>query len=184
MFLALAGSTILKLRRVSRKARAHPDLAWLAGLSDALQSGLAVFMTSGAFVGIAFQPMFWFSPPWASASMPICGGWRRHAPSLPAAGIRPLTPEPGIRTSWRTGAAVTPARSCMAGSRGAEIASAWPVHRRRRSEGFPSGHPLELSPGRRRMRPGRGPGRRPRLSPGVWRRTPASAAAPARSPAC
>jgi hypothetical protein len=30
------------------------------GLADALQSGLAVFMSAGAFVGIAFQPMFWY----------------------------------------------------------------------------------------------------------------------------
>jgi O-antigen ligase len=60
MFLAITASTFWKLRRVSKKARAHPDLAWLGGLSDAVQSGLMVFMTSGAFVGIAFQPMFWY----------------------------------------------------------------------------------------------------------------------------
>ncbi len=29
-------------------------------MSDALQTGLAVFMTAGAFVGIAFQPPFWY----------------------------------------------------------------------------------------------------------------------------
>jgi hypothetical protein len=29
-------------------------------MSDALQSGFAVFLTAGAFVGIAFQPAFWY----------------------------------------------------------------------------------------------------------------------------
>jgi probable O-glycosylation ligase (exosortase A-associated) len=60
MFLILAGITFVKLRRLSKQARAYPELQWVVALSDALQSGLAVFMTSGAFVGIAFQPMFWY----------------------------------------------------------------------------------------------------------------------------
>jgi hypothetical protein len=60
MFLAVAASTIVKLRRVSKKARAHPELEWLAGLSDAVQSGILVFLSSGAFVGIVFQPIFWY----------------------------------------------------------------------------------------------------------------------------
>ena len=29
-------------------------------MSDAVQSGMLVFLTSGAFVGIAFQPPFWY----------------------------------------------------------------------------------------------------------------------------
>jgi probable O-glycosylation ligase (exosortase A-associated) len=60
MFLLLAGLTFFRLRLLSKKARVYPELHWVAALSDALQSGLAVFMTSGAFVGIAFQPMFWY----------------------------------------------------------------------------------------------------------------------------
>jgi hypothetical protein len=67
MFLMLAGSTFLMLRRLAKKARPYPELKWVVGLSDALQSGLAVFLTSGAFVGIAFQPMFWYF-----ISMSIC----------------------------------------------------------------------------------------------------------------
>ena len=67
IFLMLAGSTFLMLRRIAKKARAYDELDWLVGLSDALQSGLAVFMTCGAFVGIAFQPMFWYF-----ISMSIC----------------------------------------------------------------------------------------------------------------
>ncbi len=60
MFLLLAGSMLIKLRRLSKRTRTNPELQWVAALSDALQSGLAVFLTSGAFVGIAFQPMFWY----------------------------------------------------------------------------------------------------------------------------
>jgi len=51
----------VKLRRIAKRARAYPELRWVVALADALQSGLAVFMTSGAFVGIAFQPMFWYT---------------------------------------------------------------------------------------------------------------------------
>jgi putative inorganic carbon (hco3(-)) transporter len=60
MFLAITGITFSRLRRSAKKARAYPELEWVAALSDALQSGLAVFMTAGAFVGIAFQPMYWY----------------------------------------------------------------------------------------------------------------------------
>ena len=60
IFLTIAGSAFLKLRQIGKRARTYPELQWIASLSDALQSGLAVFMTSGAFVGIAFQPMFWY----------------------------------------------------------------------------------------------------------------------------
>jgi probable O-glycosylation ligase (exosortase A-associated) len=60
MFLILSAITFIKLRRLARKARDYPELEWVGSLSSALQSGLAVFLTSGAFVGIAFQPMFWY----------------------------------------------------------------------------------------------------------------------------
>lgn len=60
MFLVLAASMILKLNRLARRARPYPELQWVVSLAYALQSGLAVFLTSGTFVGIAFQPMFWY----------------------------------------------------------------------------------------------------------------------------
>jgi len=60
LFLGLGGSTFLGLRRLARRTRNVPHLAWCADMSDALQSGLAVFLTAGAFVGIAFQPAFWY----------------------------------------------------------------------------------------------------------------------------
>lgn len=109
IFLLLAGSTLLMLRRIARKARAHPDLNWLAALSDALQSGLAVFLTCGAFVGLAFQPMFWYF-----ISMAIClnaymwrveragattvTGWRAMAAALP----RDAAPIGAASGGWRS----------------------------------------------------------------------------------
>ena len=95
IFLVLAGSTFLMLHRLAKKARAYPELEWVAALSNALQSGLAVFLTSGAFVGLAFQPMFWYF-----ISMSICLNaymWRveRAAANVP--------------TGWRA-MAVTAAR--------------------------------------------------------------------------
>jgi probable O-glycosylation ligase (exosortase A-associated) len=60
MFLVLSGTTILGLRRMARRVRQVPEMAWCADMSDALQSALMVFLTAGAFVGIAFQPMYWY----------------------------------------------------------------------------------------------------------------------------
>lgn len=89
IFLLLAGSTFLLLRRLAKKARAFPELQWVVGLSDALQSGLAVFMASGAFVGIAFPPMFWYF-----ISMGVCLNaymWRVERISIePSAGWRAM----------------------------------------------------------------------------------------------
>jgi hypothetical protein len=60
LFIAASLSTLFSLRRLAKRTRNIPHLAWCADMSDALQSGLAVFLTAGAFVGIAFQPIFWY----------------------------------------------------------------------------------------------------------------------------
>ncbi len=60
IFLLITCVTFCRLRRLAKRARAYAELEWVTSLSDALQSGLAVFMTCGAFVGIAFQPMYWY----------------------------------------------------------------------------------------------------------------------------
>jgi hypothetical protein len=60
MFLVIIGSSLFSLVRLSRKCRKIPDLVWVADMSDAVQSGMLVFLTSGAFVGLAFQPPFWY----------------------------------------------------------------------------------------------------------------------------
>jgi putative inorganic carbon (hco3(-)) transporter len=107
MFLLLAGSTFVTLRRTAKKASPYAELQWVVGLSSALQSGLAVFMVCGTFVGIAFQPMFWYF-----ISMSVClnaymwrverqdvvaeTGWR--ASTLKRAGRLPVQPDAG---GWR-----------------------------------------------------------------------------------
>ena len=91
LFLLITLATFIKLRRLARKARQHPELQWVVGLSDALQSGLAVFMTSGAFVGIAFQPMYWY---FIAMSISLNAYmWR----------VEHENPKPGVRSSsdWR-----------------------------------------------------------------------------------
>jgi putative inorganic carbon (HCO3(-)) transporter len=60
MFLLAAVSSLYSLLRLSLKCRKIPDLVWVADMSDAVQIGMAVFLTAGAFVGIAFQPPFWY----------------------------------------------------------------------------------------------------------------------------
>jgi putative inorganic carbon (hco3(-)) transporter len=87
IFLTLAGTMFLKLRRLAKRARAHPELQWVVGLADALQSGLAVFLSAGAFVGIAFQPMFWYF-----VSMGVC---------LNAYMWRVERQQPGHSAGWR-----------------------------------------------------------------------------------
>jgi putative inorganic carbon (hco3(-)) transporter len=124
VFLLLTGSTFITLRRLAKQARPHPELQWVVGFSDALQSGLAVFLSSGAFVGIAFQPMFWYF-----ISMGIClkaymwrvarqddvaeTGWRALSlrPALPP----PVRPDPG---DWRRRAARPGLNGLVAGPEG------------------------------------------------------------------
>jgi probable O-glycosylation ligase (exosortase A-associated) len=59
LFLTIAGLTLLSLFGVSRRTARIPELEWCASLALALQAGLVAFLTAGAFVGLAFQPMFW-----------------------------------------------------------------------------------------------------------------------------
>lgn len=93
MFLLLVGSTFVMLRRIGKKARPYPELQWVTALSDALQSGLAVFLSCGAFVGLAFQPMFWYF-----VSMGICLNaymWRiEQQGAAPETGWRALIAQP------------------------------------------------------------------------------------------
>ena len=60
MFVGLLGWTMLRLRRLARRTRNIPHLAWCADMSDAVQAGMVVFMTAGAFIDVAFQPELWY----------------------------------------------------------------------------------------------------------------------------
>lgn len=60
IFLAVVAITYFRLYTLARRVRPIPELKWVADLADALQSGMAVFLTAGAFVSLGFQPMFWY----------------------------------------------------------------------------------------------------------------------------
>jgi putative inorganic carbon (HCO3(-)) transporter len=96
MFLVTAGMAMFRLGRSAKRARVHPELHWVAGLSEALQSGLAVFLASGAFVGIAFQPMCWY---FIALSISVHAYlWRvEHQQTAPTTGWRART----AATGWR-----------------------------------------------------------------------------------
>jgi probable O-glycosylation ligase (exosortase A-associated) len=111
MFVGVAASMVMSLRRLAKRARKTPELLWVADLADALQSGIAVFMTSGAFVGIAFQPMFWYfismgislrAYVWRverMAAQPAAVGWRAQGQG------GSLGLADGGAPTWRDGAA-------------------------------------------------------------------------------
>lgn len=60
LFLGVIAWTFFGLLRLARRTRKVPHMAWCADLSDALQAGMVVFMTSGAFLDVAFQPELWY----------------------------------------------------------------------------------------------------------------------------
>jgi putative inorganic carbon (hco3(-)) transporter len=103
MFLLIAGITLFNLRRVAKQARAYAELAWVTSLSDALQSGLVVFLACGAFVGIGFQPMFWYfvamsislnAYMWRVERLEVqpSAGWRALATQVAPASGQPAVP--------------------------------------------------------------------------------------------
>jgi putative inorganic carbon (HCO3(-)) transporter len=113
LFLGVACWALFSLRRLARRTRDNPQLAWCADMSEALQSGLAVFMTAGAFVGIAFQPAFWYFIAMSVSlteyvrrveqQKPATVGWRARAlPTAPGTLPADATVAPASRTSgWR-----------------------------------------------------------------------------------
>jgi putative inorganic carbon (hco3(-)) transporter len=59
LFLNLLFLSFRSLRQAARLSRDVPHLAWARDLSFALQNSLAVLAACGAFIGIGFQP-FWY----------------------------------------------------------------------------------------------------------------------------
>jgi probable O-glycosylation ligase (exosortase A-associated) len=60
MFIGAGLISTFSLFRLSSKCRKILDLVWVADMADAVVTGTLVFLASGAFVGIAFQPPFWY----------------------------------------------------------------------------------------------------------------------------
>jgi putative inorganic carbon (HCO3(-)) transporter len=113
LLFLLIGITFFKLHRIAKRAREYPELEWVASLSNALQSGLAVFLACGAFVGIMFQPMFWY---FIAMSISLNAYmWRvERIETMPAAGWRRLAAKSG---------AIPPAQPGVVAWRGRPIAS-------------------------------------------------------------
>lgn len=87
LFLTVAGLATLSTFSISRHVKNIPELQWCASLAMAIQASLAVFLTAGAFVGLAFQPMFWYS-----IAMTVC---------LRAYVQRCLSVDTAPKTGWR-----------------------------------------------------------------------------------
>ena len=60
IFLALCARSLVSLQRIRRLVRGMESFAWAYDLAGALQIGLLAMMAGGCFVGIAYQPMFWY----------------------------------------------------------------------------------------------------------------------------
>jgi probable O-glycosylation ligase (exosortase A-associated) len=105
LFLGVTTYSFVGLRRLARRTRTIPHLAWCADLSDALQAGMVVFATAGAFVDIAFQPEIWY---FIALSISLREYVRRaeHKATVPVSGWRTrlagATPAPSLETTWRS----------------------------------------------------------------------------------
>jgi hypothetical protein len=106
LFVGLVGWTMLRLRRLVRRTRNIPHLAWCADMSDAVQAAMVVFMTAGAFIDVAFQPELWY---FVALSISLTEYVRRveqpaapvgwHARALPA--VAGPAVSAAAATSWR-----------------------------------------------------------------------------------
>jgi probable O-glycosylation ligase (exosortase A-associated) len=66
IFSSMIACMFVYLRSVQRACRAVPADAWLYELARALTISAAVYLAGGAFVGIAFQPLFYY---WFAAAI-------------------------------------------------------------------------------------------------------------------
>lgn len=94
LFVAIAATALLGLRSIMRRTRKGkaPGLEWCRDLAAALQTATLTLLVCGAFIGIAFQPMYWYL--FALAAM-LSQYLRRVLSAKPAARPRaeaPLAP--------------------------------------------------------------------------------------------
>lgn len=60
LFLIIAVTSLLTLRSVMRRTRKVPGLEWCHTLAGAVQTATLTLLACGAFIGIGFQPMYWY----------------------------------------------------------------------------------------------------------------------------
>ena len=61
MFVTLIAGTWISLKRTARRCRGNPDLLWCEDLAKSLSIGLMVLVPCSMFIGIAFQPFYWYN---------------------------------------------------------------------------------------------------------------------------
>jgi probable O-glycosylation ligase (exosortase A-associated) len=60
LFAGFIACMFLALWRTGRRARRHPELAWLADLARSLQIAALVYIVGAQFVAVAFQPLLYY----------------------------------------------------------------------------------------------------------------------------
>ncbi len=60
IFLAILLTTVKMDWGLYRRNRRNPEMAWVSDIGRALMICMAVFMSGGAFIGVAFQPMLYY----------------------------------------------------------------------------------------------------------------------------
>ena len=60
IFLALCARSLVSLQRIRRLVRGIETFAWARDLAGALQIALVAVMAGSCFIGIAYQPIYWY----------------------------------------------------------------------------------------------------------------------------
>ncbi len=60
IFLALCARSLISLQRLRRKVRGIETFAWARDLAGAVQIALLAMMAGSCFIGVAFQPIYWY----------------------------------------------------------------------------------------------------------------------------
>lgn len=59
LFVAMLGFTYLRLGRIRRLARGHPEVGWLSSIASGLRIGLIGYGVCGAFLSLAYFPLIY-----------------------------------------------------------------------------------------------------------------------------
>ena len=141
LFLGIVFATMWNLFRLSRKTAKIPELAWCSTFAIAIQTGLVAFLSAGAFVGIAFQPPFWYF-----VSMGVCltayvrrveaganaptTGWRATAQRNLTVAVAVPGTEGLVKGGWRPAAAAPTVEATANASIAAAARNRWAAQQR------------------------------------------------------
>lgn len=60
IYISMILLSLFKLHSLKKKWRGHSGMSWLSNLADALITSILIFLSGGAFVGIAYQPFIFY----------------------------------------------------------------------------------------------------------------------------